>query len=94
LAGGFIRVWAIRQGHVLTHPKGFARHYRLCALAWAPNGEGLVSGSEDKTIKLWDLGPLPGTTRVGRARLTKTLQARGASLSSPIPLTDKPANAN
>jgi WD40 repeat protein len=48
-----IKVWELASGHELRTLTG---HWGwVSSVAVTPNGRNVVSGSEDKTIKVWEL---------------------------------------
>ena len=52
---GQIRIWEPETGKVVATLKGGERWVR--SVAWSPNGRSLLAGSEDGTIRIWDLPP-------------------------------------
>ncbi|MBR8837880.1 MAG: hypothetical protein DSM106950_28715 [Stigonema ocellatum SAG 48.90 = DSM 106950] len=52
-ADGRVRVWQLRDWQLLHNFKGHSGW--VWALAFAPNGEVLVSTSADRTVKLWNV---------------------------------------
>ena len=52
-----VRVWDTRAGHLYERLEGPDGHKdSVYSVAFAPSGRELVSGSLDKTIKMWELG--------------------------------------
>ena len=51
-----MRVWDANTGYLVERIRGAdGRKDSLYSVAFAPNGKDLVSGSLDKTIKMWEL---------------------------------------
>lgn len=48
-----IQIWNAHTGESLHTLNGHTKH--ICSIAFTPNGETLVSGSEDSSIRLWDI---------------------------------------
>jgi WD40 repeat protein len=48
-----IRLWLVATGREIATLKGHDNYVH--AVAFAPDGKTLASGSRDKTIKIWDL---------------------------------------
>jgi WD40 repeat protein len=56
-----VKVWDSRTGTLL---RSFRGHRGLVlSLAFTPDGRRLISGSRDKTVKVWDLTPLNNKRR-------------------------------
>ena len=56
--GSFVNIWDAATGELLRSlggPDGHGTKSESGALAFSPDGKTLISGSVDKTIKLWDL---------------------------------------
>ena len=51
-----VRIWDVRTGELLETLRGHRGWVR--SVAFTPDGRGLVSGSEDKTLKHWDVSRL------------------------------------
>jgi WD40 repeat protein/predicted Ser/Thr protein kinase len=49
---GSLSLWDVRRGVALANLGGHAQ--RIEALAWAPGGSSLFSGSNDRTVRVWD----------------------------------------
>jgi general transcriptional corepressor TUP1 len=52
----FVRLWDLQTGQLIEHLVGHISSVH--SVAFTPDGKGLVSGSEDGTLKYWNLGPL------------------------------------
>jgi glucose repression regulatory protein TUP1 len=50
-----IRIWDLQTGHLLERFVGHSNS--VYSVSFSPNGKSLVSGSLDKTLKVWDLSP-------------------------------------
>jgi WD40 repeat protein len=51
-----VRLWDIHTGQLVDHLTGHTDC--VSSVVFTPDGNGLISGSEDLTAKHWDLGPL------------------------------------
>lgn len=82
-----MRVWDLRLGTLIARLDGEGGHKdSVYSVAFGPDGETLVSGSLDKTIKMWQLLPenrgMVGGNPVPRGgKLVKTFE--GHKVSSP-----------
>ena len=56
-----MRIWDARTGELLETLRG--HKVRVWSVAFTPDGRGLVSGSQDNTLKYWDISHLarPGS---------------------------------
>ena len=50
-----IRIWDVQTGHLVERLRGHGESVR--SVTFTPDGSGLISGSEDKKVKRWDLTP-------------------------------------
>ncbi|KAI0530450.1 WD40 repeat-like protein [Xylaria digitata] len=53
-------IWDIQDGSLLERLDGYEDG--VCSVAFSPNGNGLVSGSLDKIVKMWELSVTRGLT--------------------------------
>jgi WD40 repeat protein len=51
---GEVVIWQLRSGHLIASLKGHTDIVN--SVAFMPNGEGLISGGRDNTLKYWDVG--------------------------------------
>lgn len=56
------RVWDLRTGRSIMVLKGHVKH--VLSLDWSPNGHNLVTGSEDHTLRIWDIRKAESTYTV------------------------------
>jgi len=49
---GVMRIWDVATGTLVSRLKGHGE--RVCSLAFTPDGKGLLSCSEDETLKYWE----------------------------------------
>lgn len=50
-----VRVWDLRSGHLLER---FAGHTNsVYSVAFSPDGLSIISGSLDRTLRIWDISP-------------------------------------
>ena len=56
-ADGTIALWNLRSGQPIAQPIA-ARQQSITALAWTPNGDALISGGLDGSIRLWERSTL------------------------------------
>jgi general transcriptional corepressor TUP1 len=88
-----IRIWDASTGNIVHM---FRDHTDIVfSVVFSPSGTSLLSGSLDKTIKLWDLGsrsgPVPETERGVRVKTFQSYKVcRPGLLSVPVCLTPAP----
>ena len=63
---GDISIRELRSGHLVASLRGHAE--RVSSIVFMPNGEGLISGSWDKTLKYWDITGLTSTWMLDKMR--------------------------
>lgn len=71
-------MWDAQTGYLVERLEGAEGHKdSVYSVAFAPNGRDLVSGSLDKTIKMWELsaarGLMPGSG-ANRGKCVKTFE--------------------
>ena len=69
---GELKVWDANSGNVFRNLKGHSA--RVWSVAISPDGKRIVSGSDDRTVKLWDAG-------TGQELLTLTGAGRAVTFS-------------
>jgi len=79
-------VWDTQSGYLVERLEGPDGHKdSVYSVAFAPNGKDLVSGSLDKTIKMWELvaprGGHPNNAPKG-GRCIKTFEGHKVSFAS------------
>ena len=72
-------MWDISSGNIIARLDGLDGHKdSVYSVAFGPDGETLVSGSLDKTIKMWQLSPdtrgMLGAQLVRGGRLVRTFE--------------------
>jgi len=48
-----LRIWDVRTGRLVMSWMGHSEN--IWSTVFVPNGKGLLSGSQDKTMKYWDV---------------------------------------
>ena len=68
-----LRLWSIVTGEDVTHP--FLSHTSTVnAVAFAPDGQTIISGSRDRTLQVWDLEGNPiGSALAGHSKSVKAV---------------------
>lgn len=73
-----MRVWDASTGYLVERLEGADGHKdSVYSVAFAPNGKDLVSGSLDKTIKMWELSAARGLMSgagTNRGKCVKTFE--------------------
>jgi WD40 repeat protein len=67
---GAVRVWDLERGQELLTLRGHTSF--VSSLAFTPNGQKLVSSSDDGLVRVWDATPLPQDENLGDELLTLT----------------------
>ena len=87
-----MRVWDVVTGMLVERLDGIDGHRdSVYSVAFAPSGRQLVSGSLDKTIKMWELGAIMdgmGQPAVRQGRCMRTFEGHKVCLRVPIFLSD------
>ncbi len=82
---GIVQLWDVSSGQLIELLHGHQSQYNIKGLAFSPDGEFLVSSSEDGTLRLWQVGLLLLNSQLGLPSPLPPQTPPGTPAREPIP---------